>query len=135
MLYRISQTTSKLGDVISQDGYMFSASRAEDPAKPGSYYSPQKGMRLVAFEVTVGVDTGAKITANPFLDAILVDTDGFLYAPTSGRDGQMSRSNLSPGEKVKGWISFSVPLKSKLEGIKYSFSNETTLETGLSKSS
>jgi uncharacterized protein DUF4352 len=130
---RTSPQLPKLGDVVSQDGYTLSASEVEDPAKPGAFSNIQKGMRLVAVEIAVGVETGAKITVNP-LYAVLVDTDGFLYkAALGGRDGQIALMDLNPGERVKGWVSFQLPPNAKLEGIKYNVSGNITLETGLSK--
>jgi hypothetical protein len=130
---RSSPTLPKLGDLVEQDGYSLSASKVEDPAKPGAIFSGEKGKRLVAVEVVIGNVSGAQITVNP-LSAVLVDTDGFLYQPTlGGRDGQIDLTDLNPGEKAKGWISFLVPPKAKLEGIRYNMSGNITLETGLAK--
>jgi len=124
---------AKLGDVVEQDGYSLSASQVEDPAKPGIIFRAEKGKRLVAVEVVVGNVSGAKITVNP-LNAVLVDTDGFLYKPElGGRDGQLALVDLNPGEKAKGWIAFQIPPQAKLEGIKYNMSGNITLETGLTK--
>ena len=51
----------------------------------------------------------------------LVDNSGFIYsAELGGRDDQISASKLAIGEKVKGWVSFSIPENATPVSVKYS---------------
>lgn len=132
---RTTPVLPKLGDTVQQGGYSLSAITVEDPAKAGLFYTPQKDSRLIAVQIAFGNDAGAKITANP-LSAYLVDTDGFVYpAELGGRDGQLALVDLGPGDKVKGWVSFTLPKTAVAESVKYQLDIFSGLElnTGLLK--
>lgn len=132
---RVPPTLPKLGDTVKQGGYSLAVDAVEDPTKAGQFYTPKKGTRLIAVELVLGNDSGAKVTANP-LYAYLVDTDGFLYtAELGGRTGQLTTVDLGPGDKVKGWVSFAVPADSKLESVEYGIDPFSGLElnAGLTK--
>ncbi len=127
---------SKLGDVVEQSGYSLSASAVEDPATPGLLYTAKSGQKLVGVEIVLTNVSGAdKLSANP-LFAFLVDSDGFVYsAELMGRDGQIDSIDLSTGEKIQGWVSFTVPENATPFYIKYQimgFPNQY-LVAGLSK--
>jgi Domain of unknown function (DUF4352) len=127
---------SKVGDVITQSGYSISISDIKDPATSGALYTPKKGYRLVAVDVTFnnvsGTDT---LLVNP-LSGYIVDSNGFVYqADLFGVDDEISSANLAVGEKAQGWISFTVPKDAKLSYLKYetgAFSGEY-ISAGLSK--
>lgn len=124
----------RLGDVVEQFGYSLSASSLEDPAPPGILYEPKEGHKLVAVEIIVGNTSGDQITVNP-LNAILVDSDGFLYAPElAGRDGQIEVVDLTPGLKARGWVAFTIPDAAIPSSIKYAIEpfSSAILQAGLS---
>lgn len=132
---RVAPTLPKLGDTVKQGGYTLAVGALEDPTKAGQFYTPKKNMRLIAVELVLGNDSGAKVTANP-LYAYLVDTDGFVYTvELGGRNGQLTTVDLGPGDKVKGWVSFAIPTKAKLESVKYGIDPFSGLElnAGLAK--
>lgn len=125
----------KLGEVVEKAGYSLSATSVEDPAKPGSIYKQKNGYKLIAVEIIFGNVSGDTVAANP-LDAFLVDNNGFVYsAELGGRDGQLVVAKLNPGEKVKGWVSFTIPNDAAPASIKYGINALTTnfLQTGLTK--
>ncbi len=109
-----------LGDINEEYGYFLTGLSIEDPATPGSFYDPVEGQKLVAIEVVVGNISGEFISTNP-LDFTLVDDDGFTYrTELGGRDGgQIALVDLNQGEKVRGWIAFSIPVESTPAKIKY----------------
>lgn len=109
-----------LGDVTEEFGYLLSAVNVEDPAKPGMFYTPEEGKRLVAVEIIVGVSSGDPLSVNP-LNTVLLDSEGFSYqTELGGIDSQLATVDILPGEKVKGWVSFSIPEEATPSSIKYS---------------
>jgi hypothetical protein len=127
---------SKLGDVVSQYGYSLTATAVDDPAKPGMLYKPKKGYKLVAVEVVLSNDSGTDVLSVNPLYGYLVDSNGFVYgAELAGVDNQISASDLSSGEKTKGWISFVIPDGSSPAYIKYQLGalSGNYLVTGLNK--
>jgi len=112
--------TSKLGDVIQQNGYSLTADKVEDPSTPGMLYTATQGYKLVAVEIILDNVSGAQaLSANP-LYAFAIDTNGFVYSTElGGRDGQINSMDLNVGDKVKGWVSFSIPATASLAYIKY----------------
>lgn len=123
-----------LGEAVEEEGYSLSAVAVEDPASPGSLYTPKEGKKLVAVEVVLGNVDGEKFSSNA-LSATMIDTGGFAYRPELGSraGGQIELIDLSPGEKIRGWITFEVPAGAVPESIKYEFSGypKTVLQTGL----
>jgi len=108
-----------LGDVFEQYGYSLSSTAVEDPTTPGVFYEAKEGYKLVAVEIVVGNVSGETLSVNP-LDAILVDSSGFVYQPElAGRDGQIATVDLNAGEKAKGWVAFSIPEDATPVSIKY----------------
>jgi hypothetical protein len=108
-----------LGDVVEHYGCLLSAIAAEDPATPGMFYQDESGKKLVAVEIIVGNVSSEILGVNP-LKATLVDGDGFTYqAELAARDGQIATCDLSPGEKVRGWIAFEIPEGATGASIKY----------------
>ena len=77
----------------------------------------------MAVEVILGNVSGSEaLSVNP-LNGFLVDEKGFVYAAElSGRDGQIDVVDVGVGEKVKGWISFTIPADATPTSIKYSTS-------------
>jgi hypothetical protein len=126
---------AKLGDVFEQYGYSLSATAVEDPTTPGMLYEAREGYKLVAVEIVISNMSGEVLSVNP-LNAILVDSNGFVYQPElAGRDEQIATVDLNVGEKVKGWVAFSVPEDAIPASVKYAvevFSSKF-LQAGLTK--
>ena len=124
-----------LGDVFEQYGYSLSATAVEDPTTPGMLYEAEEGYKLVAIEIVVGNVSGEVLTVNP-LNAILVDSNGFVYQPElAGRDEQIALVDLNVGEKAKGWVAFSVPDDAIPASVKYTVDvlSDKCLQAGLTK--
>jgi len=109
-----------LGDQVELDGYSLSALTVEDPAtRPGVFYEPQPGKKLIAVEFVTGNVAGELYTSN-VLNATLVDTDGFLYrAENTGVEGEIALLDVNPGERVQGWASFFIPESAQAAALKY----------------
>ena len=111
-----------LGDTIEQDGLILTAVQVADPAEPGMFYNLKEGERLVAVEIIVGNKSGETHSVNP-LNATLVDTDGFVYTlELGGIDDQLAANEITSGEKVRGWVAFSIPETAGPAKLKYSAS-------------
>lgn len=125
-----------LGDVVENYGYSLSAVSVEDPAPPGILYTSRQGYKLVAIEIVLGNVSGTEpLSINP-LYAYLVDSNGFVYsAELAGRDGQIDTVELATGEKVQGWVAFTIPENAAPASIKYSTKPfvGNYLETGVTK--
>lgn len=121
-------------DTVEQYGYLLSAVTAEDPTTPGRLYTPKEGKKLVAIEIIVGNVSGEPLHVNP-LDATLVDSEGFTYeVELGGRDGQlMCCPDLSPGEKVKGWVAFEIPEGATPATIKFEVERGKFLQVGVTE--
>lgn len=108
-----------LGDVFEQYGYSLSYTAVEDPTTPSVLYEAKQGYKLVAVEIVVGNVSGETLSVNP-LDAILVDSTGFVYqSELAGRDGQIATVDLNASEKAKGWVAFTIPQDATPASIKY----------------
>lgn len=125
---------TRLGETVEQFGYSLSALSVENPAAPGILYTSLAGHKLVAVEITLANVAGSEeLSANP-LYAYLVDSAGFVYsAELGGRDGQLSALDLNTGERVNGWVSFTIPERSTPSHIKYQMDifSDNFLITGL----
>ena len=130
-----SLPASKVGETVEDFGMSLSATMLEDPTAPGILYTPKAGSRLMAVEVVLGNVNAEKHSANP-LNFYLVDSQGYVYVPElGGRDDQMAVVDLNPGEKVKGWVSFTLPDGAIPAYIKYQtdFLNGNYLLTGVTQ--
>jgi hypothetical protein len=119
--------------LVEQDGYSLSAVTVEDPAtRPGMFYEPEEGKKLVAVELIVGNVSGETFSSN-VLNATLVDTAGFLYAAefSSAVEDGLELLDVSPGERVRGWVGFVVPRDAIPASLKYDFRGSTVLQVGL----
>ncbi len=108
--------TFKLGDAIKLGDYVVTATKLEDPFKSkNQYLGPKAGNRLVAVEVLYENNTADKsLNYNPF-DWKLSDSDGYKYdmGITDSREPRLSSGTLNPAGKVRGWITFEVPVAAK----------------------
>lgn len=108
-----------VGETAEEYGFTLSASGVENPTDPGMFYTKVAGYKAVAVEITVGNVSGESLSANA-LYTVLVDDQGYVYAPDlGGRDGQLDTLDLAPGEKAKGWVTFTIPEGATPTTVKY----------------
>jgi len=121
-----------LGDAVNGAGFGLAAISVQDPATPGMFYQPQPGSRLVAVEVIVSNAGSETVSVNPLYTS-LVDVDGFVYeAELAARDGQIDTLDLAPGERVRGWVAFTIPENAQPAGIRYApLLSDNILQVGL----
>ena len=129
-----------LGDVVEQHGYSLVALTVDNPGTVGEYssYEATPGTKLVCVDFAVGnIDAGPSKysgdyhTVNATYNTFLVDVEGFKYGGESGScAGQMELVDLSPGEKVRGWVGFEIPENALPAHIEYEFS-EGSIKVGL----
>ena len=124
----------KIGEIAEGFGYSISATNVENPTQPSNLYEPRTGYKLVAVEIIAGNVSGEILSVNP-LYVVLIDADGFVYrAELGGRDGQIATGKLSAGEKIKGWVAFTILENAIPSRIRYEldFRNaDRVLQTGL----
>jgi hypothetical protein len=108
-----------LGQEAQDFGVGLTAVTLEDPATPGMFYDVQPGTRLVAVEIVVSNAGAETVSVNPLYTS-LVDADGFVYeAELAARDGQIDTMDLAPGERVRGWVAFTIPEGAQPAGIRW----------------
>ena len=99
-------------------------------------YTPKEGYKLVAVEIILGNVSGSEpLGVNP-MNAYLIDNKGFVYTvELGGRDDQIDTIDLATGEKVKGWVAFTIPEGAIPTSVKYSveYFSDNFLQTGLTK--
>jgi hypothetical protein len=110
-----------LGDAVSEHGYALCAIEVEDPAPHGMFYTEQPGKKLVTVRLVVGNIAGDPHTVNP-LNAVLIDDDGLTYdLELAGRDSQMATAGINHGEKIEGWVAFSIDEGATPTALRYNF--------------
>lgn len=98
-----------LGQSDQRYGYSFTAIAVEDPSAPGMFYEAPAGHKLVAVEVELANESGEVLSVSPS-NAILIDSEGYLYtAELGGRDDLLAYVDIGQGERVRGWLAFTVP--------------------------
>jgi hypothetical protein len=108
-----------LGTAAEKQGAALTALQVEDPSKASLPVNLGAGMRLVAVEIQLENKGAEELSANP-LYAYLVDDQGYVHsAELFGRDGSLPSLDLATGEKVQGWVSFSLPQGAKPFAVKY----------------
>jgi len=112
-----------LGQTFTSNGLSFSAVKISDPQTGISIlYTPEPNHRLVAIQVIVGNDSGKDlhVQANYFT---LIDADNFIYKGDNtaivDEPDWLPALNIASGEKVRGWVAFTIPESSVLASIKF----------------
>jgi hypothetical protein len=110
----IKSTIGKVGDTISQGGYIITVVNAETATSYGEIDKPESGNIFVGVEIIIesAADTG--VSVNPYF-CTLTDGDARSYNPSFvGNDPLLSSQNdLPKGEKMRGWVTFEVPETAK----------------------
>jgi hypothetical protein len=120
-----------LGDTAESGGYSLAALTVEDPATATTAYTPKADTKLIAIEVVIGNVSGEQTTSNP-LNATLVDSEGFVHeAELGARAEQLDVLDLAAGEKVRGWIAFTIPVNATAQTLKYKVPGDLTLQVSL----
>jgi hypothetical protein len=130
---RIAPGNARLGEASEVGGYSLVALNVEDPAPATVLFQAQPGLRLVAVEIEVSNVSGDRLSVN-ILNSSLVDVDGFVYAPRLGaHTGELLATDISTGQRVRGWVAFAIPEGSTMESVKYQLSvvSDVVLRAGL----
>ena len=99
----------ELGETVEQGGYSLTVVSVEDPATPGARHNPAPGTRLMALEIIVRNENGARKMKMEPRNATLLDTDGFKYVTdTRAIDDSIERKELDVGEQVRGRVAFNI---------------------------
>jgi hypothetical protein len=92
-----------------------------DPLTPG-HTRPQPGFRFVAVDVTL-TNAGARPRYYNVTRAILVTGDDRQYRRGSGIDAApdppLLTGTANPGERVRGWVAFEIPVAAPLAAFRY----------------
>ncbi len=113
------ESLAAMGAVAAGNGAFIQALGLADPATPGVLYTAEAGRRLVAVELIAGNESAEPFDVN-VLNSTLVDAEGFTYTAELGAVAdQMKLVTLAPGERVRGWVAFSIPAAAQPAAIKY----------------
>lgn len=105
---------------------------AVDPDTPGFFYSPVDGSHLVTVEVVLENHEPEPMNVNP-LNFSLVDDQGLVHTIELGASDahdQVATLDLYTGERVRGWVSFTIEDGTTPVNLKYDLgflSDETIL--------
>lgn len=112
----------QVGEDIKLGDYVISINNVENPyVEKNQYSKPGEGNKFIAVEVSYQNNTSDKtISYNPF-DWKLFDGEGYNYESswTASKKPDLSSGDINPGSKVRGWITFEVPIKSENFKIKF----------------
>jgi hypothetical protein len=126
--------SSRLGEVTEQFGYSLSATKLEYPTNPDAFNAPQQGYKTVSVEILLSNVSGEKPLSVLSFYVTLVDTDGYVYKAAYGNRGDdLDMVDLGIGEKVKGWVDFTIPENATPAYIKYKVDSDIFLLAGLAQ--
>jgi hypothetical protein len=115
------------GDSISYEGYFFAVLQVLDPAPVSAETSPQPGMRDVALEIVAGNQSGDLFSPISVSFGGLSDGSGHMYGVMFGRSGSGIPIDLTGfldrGERVRGWMDFTVPEGTQPASLELSVNN------------
>jgi len=112
--------TRYLGETVEGYGYSLSAVAIDMNPKSSVIYTPEAGKHLIAVQIVVGNLSGEPHTVNPMY-LRLIDKEGFLYeSELAGADVQIPVFQIDKGERVKGWVAFSIPDNAVPASFRYS---------------
>jgi hypothetical protein len=105
-----SSSLAKVGEPVTQEGYQLTVTNVEFSNAYG-YASATAGMHFLAVEILIVSDAASNVNVNPFY-ATVKDSDGYSYTSyLMGKDPALtSQNDLAQGDKMRGWVTFQVPL-------------------------
>ncbi|MCA1667637.1 MAG: DUF4352 domain-containing protein [Thermomicrobia bacterium] len=109
-----------MGAKVAVQGMAVTVNEVRDPAPPTDFSKPKDGNRFVAVDVTIE-NTDTKPASYNALYATVKDTDGRQYDATFTDvvNPALSAGDNSPGDKIRGWVVFEVPVGAKMATFKY----------------
>ncbi|MHC1739928.1 MAG: DUF4352 domain-containing protein [Anaerolineaceae bacterium] len=107
------------GTPANKFGYSLIVLDFNDSATVNNPWGQIKGNKYVGVQVSL-----ENISSNNNLEvrssnAFLIDHQGFIYPSILVNNNSLDTTNLTKGEKTKGWVFFSIPEDSNLYCIKY----------------
>jgi hypothetical protein len=100
-------------------GFTIKVIGMDNPAKPGMFYTPKSGQKLIVLEVIAENVNLVSLSVNPLYFQV-VDSEGFVYEnDLFGIDSQITSTAIAKGEKVRGQIGFTMPESSKPAKLKF----------------
>jgi hypothetical protein len=106
--------------------------KVEDRPSTDSYNTPKPGTKTLAVEIVLSNVSGAEPLEVMTFYVNLVDSNGFVYkVATSFGEDELAMVTLNVGEKVKGWVYFTIPDGVTPAYIKYKIDSENFLVAGL----
>ena len=111
---------AKIGEKVAVQGMTVTVTEVRDPAPPTQVSKPKEGNHFVAVDMTIE-NTDTKPTSYNALYATVKDSEGRQYQNTFTDvvNPALSAGNNSPGDKIRGWVVFEVPVSAKLATFKY----------------
>jgi len=103
------QKLAHVGDTVTAGNYVVTLKQIDRTSSPDS-----EGKVMVSADILIE-SKGEGVSANP-LYVSLKDGEGFKYdqAFMSGKEPSLgSQNDITPGDKVRGWVSFKIPPTAK----------------------
>ena len=96
-----------------------------DPSDALEFHTPEPNTRTVGVEVVLANVAGGETFVNP-MAFILVDAGGYLYrADLTATMAHISFTTLFTGDKVRGWVGFTVPEAAVLAYVRWEIGGGT----------
>ena len=109
---------AKVGDTTETGGSKYVVNEVRDPVTSTNQFSkPADGMRWIAIDVTQEA-TKEGDSFNPFYFSVQ-DDKAFVYqrGGLGGPSPSLSSGTLALGQKVRGWVTFEIPVGAKIISI------------------
>lgn len=117
-----STATNTLGDTIRLSGGEFVGDQADLTVLEGFVSPPEPGSTAPRYAFLVEI-TGLDAEVFPYnlRDFSLFDDQAFEYQPLSsgGNEPRLEFGDLTPGRKVRGWLTFEGPAQSSFVELEY----------------
>jgi len=113
----VKKPESKLfnvGEDIKLGDYIVTVNKIENPYREKNEFSqPEEGNKFIAVEVSYQNNTTDKTISYNTLDWKLFDGEGYNYESSwsATKKPDLSSGDINPGSKVRGWITFEIPVK------------------------
>lgn len=110
----------KPGEEVIFGDFVVKINKVQDFETTNEFSKLADDMQLIAMEVEYNNRSGKIINSNP-LDWSASDNEGFSYRYDlmMAKEPLLNRKIISPGGKVKGWITFQIPKTNKLKSMQF----------------
>lgn len=115
----------------AESAYAIEAVAIADPSSPIEFYTPEPNTRPVAVEVVVSNLSAGETVVNP-VEFVLVDSGGYVHdVAFTATERTLSMTTLYTGDKVRGWLAFTVPTGATAAFIRWQHIGGPTIQAAI----